>query len=138
MHFMLQALEVQLATDPYKMLHDYLQHWILPKRTHKNLASLLLPKRQEANKKAKSFKASASEGLSLFSIFAYFLLQIVVPLNVCSAGVAVLLSLSNIMELLLAIPLGFCTPDQLRQQIADFLQKCLAAKCREHMTGKFH
>ena len=37
------------------------------------------------------------------------------------------------MELLLAIPLGFCTPDQLRQQIADFLQKCLAAKWREHM-----
>ena len=120
MHVMLQALEVQLATDPYKMLHEYLQHWILPKRIHQNLASLFLPSQQEANKKAKSFKASASEGLSLFSIFVYFLLEIVVPLNACSAEVACLLSLSNIMELLLAIPRGCYTPDQLRQQIADF------------------
>ena len=137
MHFMLKALEIRLASDPYKMLHDYLQNWILPKRIHQGLANLCLPKRQEANNKVKSFKASANEGLSFFNIFVYFLLQIVVPLNVSSAEVTVLLSLSKIMELLLAIPPGFCPPDQLRQQIADFLQKSLAAKWRAPITGKF-
>ena len=69
MHLTMQALEQELQLDFYSKCFEYFQAWKLPKVRSEKLSNMFSSKRKTANKEAGTFKATASEGLSLCSIF---------------------------------------------------------------------
>ena len=100
MFLVMTALEQQMQQDPWSLLAEYLQHWKLPKSRSESLATLFSPKRKESHKAAKTFKATASEGLSLFPIFTFFLLHIVQPMAILQKEIQAYVELANILEML--------------------------------------
>ena len=79
----LKCLQDALQTDIYNSVATCLQLWKLPAGKAADLASLFSKKRQKANFLAKTFKCTASEAMALGPVFGYFLLTMVVPLEVC-------------------------------------------------------
>ena len=71
MHLTMQALEQELQLDFYSKCFEYFQAWKLPKVRSEKLSNMFSSKRKTANKEAGTFKATASEGLSLCSIFLH-------------------------------------------------------------------
>ena len=84
------------------------------------MSGMFSAKRKEANKAAGTFKATASEGLSLYSLFGFLLVQVVAPLVKCSNVIKAYTGLVNVIELIQAIPLGKCNADELRYAISFF------------------
>ena len=139
MHLMMQAAEEELGRDFYKIVHDYVKEWHLPKSRSENLSGLFLQKRKKANDEAGSFKCSASEGLSLFSIFTCMLLNVVAPIGVCVKPIAVMVALANVLELLQACALpGITSPGRLAAAIEAFLEASIAAGWHDAWHPKFH
>lgn len=139
MHLMMREAEEALGRDFYKIVFDYVKEWQLPKSRSENLSGLFLPKRKKANDEAGSFKCTASEGLSLFSIFTCLLLQVVAPIGACAKAIAVMVALANVLELLqaCAVP-GITSPERLAAAIEAFLQASIAAGWHDAWHPKFH
>ena len=138
MFLVMTALEQQMQQDPWSLLAEYLQHWKLPKSRSESLATLFSPKRKDSHKAAKTFKATASEGLSLFPIFTFFLLHIVQPMAILQKEIQAYVELANILEMLQSTALEVIAAAQLKEHIEKFLQKCLACNWENHFHPKFH
>ena len=131
MYLVMQAAEMA-NRNFYQVCSDYFARWRQPKSRSENLAGLFAAKRREANKQAQTFKATASEGLSLFLMFAFFL-------GWCSEEIAAYVALTNVLEQLQAIPHGnVTTPESLRAAIDAFLQASLEAGWRPWFHPKWH
>ena len=115
-----------MQQDPWSLLAEYLQHWKLPKSRSESLATLFSPKRKDSHKAAKTFEATASEGLSLFPSFTVFLLHIVQPMAILQKDIQAYVELANILEMLQSTALEVIAAAQLKEHIEKFLQKCLA------------
>ena len=91
-----------------------------------------------SNKKAKTFKALASELLSLYPILALFLIRTVVRANICVAECEAFVALCDLVDLLTVANIGKCTPDQVHNAVVEFLQKCRDAGWIGSFIPKFH
>ncbi|CAE7232739.1 unnamed protein product [Symbiodinium sp. CCMP2592] len=138
MHLTMAAIASELDVDFYAQCQQYFQAWTLPKARSESLCGMFSAKRKEANKAAGTFKATASEGLSLYSLFGFMLVQVVAPLVKCSNVIKAYTGLVNVIELIQAIPLDKCNADELRYAISFFLDACLAAGYRGFFHPKFH
>ena len=74
----LTSLEVAFGSI-YPMIEECLAKWILPVSKRTPLSQLFNKKRYTANKKAMTFKCTASEALGLDPIFKYWLAVIAIP-----------------------------------------------------------
>ena len=84
------------------------------------------------------FRCSASEGLCLYAVLAMFLITIVCPENVCMAGAASFLALSDVLDLLVASATGHVSPDVLHAAITLHLQRHLTAYADIAWVPKHH
>lgn len=94
--------------------------------------------RDAASRRAKSFKCQASEGLSLYPIISVFLITTVLPTGKCVAECQCYLALANLIDLVMGTAALNIDPNDLRDAVNEFLQKCIAAGWRQHMHPKFH
>ncbi len=139
MHLMMTDLEMELGQDFYKVCSTYVQAWQLPKARSENLPNMFSQKRKESNREANSFKATASEGLSLHAIFACCLMTVVMPLGVCNAAIEAYMRLSMVLELLHAVPMQtVTTPVALKAAIEAFMDAALAAGWKHAFHPKWH
>ena len=138
MHFTLLALEKELQVDVYAQCEKYFAAWVLPKSRAEKLSNMFSAKRKVANKEAGTFKGTASEGLSMRSLFALMLLQVVAPIGVCSQELHAYICLANIVDLLHSTPVKCCTPEALKKAIADFLQACIDCGWQQQCHPKFY
>lgn len=138
MFLTLKCLQDALQNDIYNSVATCLQLWKLPAGKAADLASFFSKKRQKANSLAKTFKCTASEALALAPVFGYFLLTMIVPLEVCPKQCTCMLSLIDIIEMLQLVPLGLITPDTLQKACEKFIHMCLEAGYKEYMHTKFH
>ena len=138
MHFTLLALEKELQADVYAQCEKFFAAWVLPKSRAEKLSNMFSAKRKVANKEAGTFKGTASEGLSMCSLFALMLLQVVAPIGVCSQELHAYICLANIVDLLHSMPVKCCTPEALKKAIADFLQACIDCGWQQQCHPKFH
>lgn len=125
----------------YNGMQSFLEGWLLPKNKIANLAllvSLFNPKRKEANKTANTFKCTASEGLAVYPLLALYVQEKLLPKNVCTLACNAFLFLANVIDLLVAVPLGIIAPTDLQQSIDAFLSACHAAAWTARMHAKFH
>lgn len=139
MWLIMTQVEQQLQRDVYQTCSEYMNTWVLPKSRSENLPSLFAPKRKQSNKDAKTFKCTASEGLSVMTPFLFFLLQIIGPLGICQEQIAAYACLVNVLELLQATALGTTTtPTNLATAITAFLEACQTAGWKDEFHPKFH
>ena len=122
----------------------FLAAWCLPVgklASKSHLLNLFLPKRKQSNKEAKTFKCTASDGLSLYGLVALFIQETVLPRirsGAAQAACRAYLLLSNVIDLLAASASGMISPDDLDYAIDGFLALCKAAGWSKYMQSKFH
>jgi len=123
----------------YSLMFDYINTWKWPARVANNhLNAVFSKKRLDSNKRAKTFKATASEGLSFFAVFAVWLMAVVRPGGECGRECLAFLALCDLLELLIAVPLGIVSPHALRIAVAKLLDLCVEAGWKQYLHPKFH
>ena len=102
------------------------------------LLELFQDKQRAKCVKAKHFKASASEGLSLYHVIAYFIVTLVMSRGVCMAACRCYLRLVDVIDCLLAINDDSVTPQTLLTAVELFLDAFDEAFSMSWSTPKFH
>ena len=138
MYLTMEALEDELHVDMYAQCESYFNARRLPKNRSENLGKMFAAKRKTANKEAGTFKATASEGLSLCSLFAMMLLLVVGPLQVCVQQLQAYMLMANVVDLLHNMPVKPCAPSKLKDAVSAFLTACKACGWQTHCHPKFH
>ena len=138
MYLTMEALEDELHVDMYAQCESYFNAWRLPKNRSENLGKMFAAKRKAANKEAGTFKATASEGLSLCSLFGMMLLLVVGPLQVCVQQLQAYMLMANVVDLLHNMPVKPCAPSKLKDAVSAFLTACKACGWQTHCHPKFH
>ena len=131
---------LQGAMDIYSHLAGYVATWEWPRGVagSSHFARLFSDKCKESNRRAKTFKCSASEGLSLYALIAVWLMAVPLAAGVCVSECKAFLALSDVLDLLSSVAWGNVTPIALKAAVAMFLQACLAAGWARFMHSKFH
>ena len=122
-------------------LQKYVALWTLPKRLSTNMSQLaesFSKTRWASSKKATYFKATASDGLSLYPIIACFIQAVYVRAGVAIQECACYLRLADLLDLITSIPHGVVTPDMIRTASNSFLSSLVAAGWRDFAHPKFH
>jgi len=136
---LLTALTNNGAPAVWSMIGEYLALWTWPGGVKgSTLGNAFSPNRAEASRKAKHLKCTASEGLSMYSLIAFFMSTVVAPTGLCPLALAAYFALADVIDLVIAIPRKLATADMLRTSIERFLDACVAAGWRCYMTPKFH
>ena len=123
------------------MLGDYVNHWTWPKlvKFDASTSGHFEKDRTKSNTKAQCFKCFASEGLSFLHVLTYFVYAVVrhIP-GVNRHACDVMLALGDLVEALMAIPLGLTTRDRLRSCVRTLLCMCESVGWRDHLIPKLH
>ena len=137
MHLVLEALE-QRGVAIYSLLENYLATWRGPSKfSGEHLGTLCSAKHRDTNRKSKSFKCTASDGLSVLPILAHYF-KTLLRAGQCVHELSALIALDDLVDELKAVPRGDVAPDAVRQKVKVFLEHCIRAEWRMHMHSKFH
>jgi hypothetical protein len=120
----------------YQHLHGYISLWVVPNGG--KLHEVFNEHRAASNRRSKSFKCQASEGLGLYPIISAFLITTVLPADICVAECRCYLALANLIDLVMGTATLAIDPNDLRDAVTQFLQLCIEAGWRQHMHPKFH
>ena len=136
---LLAALTAGGFTHLYETLHDYIEGWHLPgSQGSTPPKDLFLKRRQTSNQKGKTFKALASEILSLYGILAVFVCRVALRAGIAPDACNAFLALCDLLDILQMCNLGKCIVGQLSAAVTTFLQKCKDAGWHKWMIPKFH
>ena len=139
--FLVLAHLASLRTNNWSVLRDYVMkwHWPRSKRVSPENSDWFEDIKVKTYTKAKQFKCSASEALSLLPVLCFYVQAVGmripgVNIFICNA----LLLLGDLVDLLLVVPHGLVTPSQLAATIRQLLQACKDAGWSEDVIPKFH
>ena len=126
----------------YASVDEYLRVWHWPRQFGgaSNCAKKAFDQKHEtASRKAKTFKCSASEGLSVFPVVAHYFRKALLPHASAAEGdaIRVFLALVVVIELLQNVARGSVTPAALRNAIFSFMGLYVALFGWSTIT-KFH
>ena len=119
----------------YQRYADYLQPWVWPKKMAltSQMRKICSPKRIRSNIDAHKMEGSASELLSVYSIFAH-MAEEYVEMGVFKAAATVLIKFAIIVDLLLMVPRGNVDPYILHVAIKEFTGTVVTAFGVECLT----
>ena len=140
-YLLLTALVQDGLRDAWEQFSAYLGMWTWPMRlcvNAKRCADIFKGKRKESSKDAKAIKCTASDVLHIHGILACFVQLVLVRARWCERECLAFLSLADIIDLLVAWPLGIVSMAAVRAAVDKFLLSCEACGWREHMHPKFH
>ena len=124
-----------------KNIHEYIGEWKLPKRVGGMIAQLVdafSPNRWKSSSKARYFKCTASDAMTMYGIIGCFICAVYLRAGICVEECKAYMRLCDVLDLLAACPHGTVSPDQLHEAVDAFLRACLRAQWREFMHPKFH
>lgn len=135
----LEALIKADVRDIWDRLQGYVELWVWPRRVaNSSIQDLFGKKRQQASRKAKHFKCTASEALSIYPVIACFVQAVLLPAGRALAACNAMLALADVLDLLITVPLAKVTSAMLRDAIRSLLDCCVAAGWRQVLHPKFH
>ena len=137
---LLETLLAHGMADIWERLYTYISAWTWPRRMAcSTLKTVFKLKRKKANRKAKFFKCTASEGLSLYGVIAFYMHKVILPhAESCRDEILTYLSLCDVLDMLVVAPYGVISQLMLHDAIHTFLQKCIDCGWRAFMHPKFH
>ena len=120
-----------------EQLQDYMKAWNYPKRySTSGLSHVFAMKKGQDG--VKRIKCTASEGLGVFSVLAFWVQAVLLPSEACVPEAMAFVALANVIELLMAVAANKTSPEYLLERIHVFLERCAAAEWKGHMVSKFH
>ena len=120
-------------------LHDYFQAWSWPRRGHnKKLLQVFCKKQAKSSREAGLFKGTASEVISVFPIIATFVQRVVLSRGECVNACHALLLLCNALDMLLRVPRGTVSGEDLGNAITKFLLAYVLAFGYDALIPKIH
>ena len=128
----------------YAKLHEYLQHFTWPRFLRSvSGKDTCTPKRARSSWNDVTYKATASESLSVFPVFANYFSEFIhgvapAPSNFAKGVVANLLQLVRVVELILKSYRCNVPPVQLQAAIKDYMQGYAKLHSLDTMIIKFH
>ena len=138
---LLECLIASGVKDALQQLESYVALWTLPSR-HKsntdNLSDAFSSSRWKSAKRAKYFKCTASDAISLFGIVACYVTTVFLAAGYCEHECSAYILLADLLDLLVASPHGTVTPDALRAAGEAFLRACVDAGWKDRLIPKFH
>ena len=137
LHLLMSTLKDH-KVDAYTMFSQCVELWHLPSAKSDNLKVLFSKKRKDSNNEANTFKCTASEGLSMYPILAYFVQHVLMVSGLCQPECKAFLLLADVMDMLASVHMNIITPDMLQRSIDSFLQACIACGWGKHLHQKFH
>jgi hypothetical protein len=138
-YLVIESLMEDGVRNIWDTLFNYVGTWTFPFRVHSNaLQDVFCKKRMTSSRKAKHLKCTASDGLSVYTLVAYFLQSVVMKAGRCIAQCKVFLAMADMIDLLVVVPLGLTTPAVLKTHVESLLTLCIAAGWRDMMHPKFH
>lgn len=136
---LLEALVSAGQRNIWDTLYGYVSLWTWPSRLHgSSFKNIFSPKRMASSRKAKFFKCAASEGLSIYTVLAFFVQTVIMASGTCVSECKAFVALADVIDILVLIPLGCVLPEQLRSVVKVFLELCLEAGWKNFMQPKFH
>ena len=126
-----------VTTVSYCTLGEYVGRWKWPK-VAPHVEQLFDETANNKNLKNEAFSSSASELLTLAPVLASFFSAIVAPMGICSAAVACIIALLNVVELLATVKRGIVSPRQLLTAILEHLRRFLDVYGRGRWKPKHH
>ena len=141
-YLVLETLEAEGLTDIYERMGNYFSTLHFPARTKLAYAALFSAKHRDSNRKAQTFKCSASEALGIYPVFAHYLKVAVLRnpecteklTNACKAFV----SLESCLDALQSIPYGNVDANEFRILTNSFLDLMLINNWKDWLHPKFH
>ena len=124
--------------DTHRVLCDYVQTWSLPSSCSVRLKDLFQKKRMEANRKAQSFRCTASEGLTVYPLIAVLIQSVLQPAAHSPEACEAYLALCDVLDMLQATHAEVVLPPDLKRVCVHFLQSVVRSGWEEHMHPKFH
>jgi hypothetical protein len=122
MHYVIQSLEDD-GVEVYDIMFAYIKEWHFPRRVgNQNLHETFNKKRRQGNRKSCKFRASASEGLSLFQILAFWATSMLIPLGKAAPACHALVAFCFMAECFTSVARGSTTPALLLLAIERFLE----------------
>ena len=126
----------------FPMVYDYVKTYCWPSRvggSGGSAAECVSAKRTQTRKNGMiKFKCSASEALSFYPVFAFFLGQVVMAVGLEPAACASFMALCDVLDLLAAIPHGLVTAVMLQTAIQTHLELFKVAYGSNNMIPKHH
>jgi len=123
-------------------LQLYIAMWTLPLRlgvgVAERLADAFSKQRWEASSTAKYLKCTASDAISMYGIIVCYIQSVFLRAGVCVLECTAYLLLCDVLDLLVVMPRGIVTYQQLEEAIDKFLKACIDAGWRDNMHPKFH
>jgi hypothetical protein len=141
MFLLIEALIASGIPDASQQLGTYLALWTLPRRSGTsaaNMSDAFSKSRWKSSRKAKYFKCTASEAISMYAILACFVTTVFAGAGYCVLECTAYILLADFMDLLVASPHGTVTSDMMRAAGDKFLRACVNAGWRERLIPKFH
>ena len=118
-------------------LYLYIREWALPQAYKRDIVALWSPKRAKACKAAAAFKCTVSEVLAAYSLLTLFLEQAPLP-RILQIMAKVFLPLTDMLDIIQAIPLDSIQPIFLRASVETFYQAIRGAGWAAKSHSKFH
>ena len=140
LHFFLEAVKDETRSNVYASLRGYVARYNWPKRWNtegQKLALLFTDAKRTSNVKAKSFKCSASDGLSLYLLIAHWAAA-VLPAETCPAERLAFIALCDVIDCLRATAYIEVAGRTVLAAVEAFLDLYDTAYGMEWSTPKFH
>ena len=139
MHCFFERLEAA-GVDPYGLLRDYIQKWHMPNRLQQKFdaAKVFEKSRRKGNRENTKFRCSASDGLTLFPLLAFWVKTFCIPAGIAVRACEVFVAFCQVAELFTTIARGVVTPDQLSEAVEKFLDMFVGEFGTDPWISKFH
>ncbi len=131
----------EARTNVWAVLRDCVLKCTWPHtiRFKPSVSDRLSADRVKAHTKAKQFKCTASDGLSLLPVMCLFVQSVLVRVNnIDHRALNALVLLNDLVDAMVAVTLGVVSVQYLRERVREFLVAVETAGWRPHLIPKFH
>ena len=120
-------------------IRTFIDHWRWP--THvssKGLYDAFSPNRVDSWRKARHFKSSASELMSLMPVLTYFVLRYMMPSGICPLASRAFIAVADMCEAFTLRRTNAVSCAHAQGKVRVFMAACVAAGWADSMHAKFH
>ena len=142
MYLLIMALVTDgRAKDAHQQIGAYVSLWTLPARvsgTKLPVADTFATSRWKSSAKAKHFKCSASEALSMYALVRAYIVMTFLRAGICVAQCQAYVACCDVLDLLTSQMHGCVRVSQFKAAVDNFLRACVDAGWADYLHPKFH
>ena len=139
LYLLLESFIQSGMTTVYATIQEYVSRFVWPKWVgSSHLDEVFCESRKTSHRKAKHFKAQASDLMSLMPVLGLFIYQVLLKTGRCRNACLAFLSLIKVVNLIKAVPRGVVLPETLLAAVEECLSLFSAEFGFDNLAPKWH